>query len=244
MATMSAPSTGWLRASIGTGITIATALVLLALGWQTFRPTIELPNPVETQRTVVEAPAVLRQMDDLAAFTAARSQYQVVVELEESHGILPTMVAGQSATLLATGEVEASVDFSDLGPDRVRIGADGTTATITLPEPQLSEARIDFDASRVVARERGAVDRLVGVFDDNTLSETELYALASDQIERAAADSALAVHAERNTRAMLTELLAPVGVERVYLTFEREAATAWQFDLRGEPRQPLQPSTP
>lgn len=241
MTTMPAHHHGWVRDSVGRGISTAvsvllTVAILMAMAlfaWNTWGPTIALPdNPIESEKTVVAEPAVLEELADLSRFTAASAQYRVVVEINETHGPLPDWVAGQSATLLATGDVEASVDFSDLGPDHVRIGADGTTATIHLPPAALSDARIDFEASEVVDRDRGAADRLVGIFDDNTLPERELYAEAVADIEEAAARSPLARRAERNTTAMLEDLLAPIGVERVYVMFDGRRADDASFDLR------------
>lgn len=241
MTTMPAPPPGWVRQSIGRGIATATTVLLTVasligiavVAWNLWGPSISLPsNPIETERTVVAEPAVLQELEDLSRFTGASAEYRVVVELDESHGVLPQWVAGQSATLAATGDVEAFVDFTGIGPDHVRIGEDGTTATIHLPPAELSSARIDFEASQVVDRDRGAADRLVGLFADNTLPERDLYAIAVADIEQAAAESPLARRAQRSTTSMLEDLLAPIGVERVYVMYDGRRAEDARFDLR------------
>jgi phosphate transport system ATP-binding protein len=70
-----------------------------------------------------------------------------------------------------------------VGPDRVTISSDGTSVTITLPPPRLSPATVDPAASRIVGRDRGIVERLADVLEDNPTNDDQLYQLATQKIE-------------------------------------------------------------
>ena len=97
--------------------------------------------------------------------------------------------------------------------------ADRTSATITLPAPQLSPPRVDPAQSRVVSRQRGVLDRLGGAFSDNPTSERELYLRAQEQMLSAARQGELLTTAQDNTRQMLRGLLAGLGYTEVTVRF-------------------------
>src|ERR671914_349964 len=62
----------------------------------------------------------------------------------------------------------------------------------------------------------GSVDAEV---DFSTLGEGELYRLAQDKMQAAAAESGLVARAEQNTRAMLESMLRSLGYTEVSVTF-------------------------
>jgi hypothetical protein len=57
------------------------------------------------------------------------------------------------------------------------------------------------------------------VLSDNPTSERELYRLARDKMQAAAAESDLRARAEQNTRAMLESMLRSLGYTQVTVTF-------------------------
>jgi hypothetical protein len=72
----------------------------------------------------------------------------------------------------------------------------------------------------VYDRDRGLIDRVASLFQDNPTSERELYLLSEQKLRAAAQnDSGLLARAEQNTRRMLTSLLRALGFERVSITF-------------------------
>jgi hypothetical protein len=64
-------------------------------------------------------------------------------------------------------------------------------------------------AIRVVGRDRGIVERLAGVINNNPVQDEELYRLAARKLDESARQSA--VRAESNTRDMLTSLARSLG---------------------------------
>jgi hypothetical protein len=176
-----------------------------------------LDAPFE-QRTIDRSSApLLLALADLSEYHAATGTFQVVVDVERDRENIPSLIAGERTTFLATGTVDALVSFTGLRGDSVVVPADGGPVRISLPAPRVGPAHVDPAQSRVVARDRGIATRIGGVFKDNPTSERELYVLAEDRMEQAAGSSDLTRRAEDNTRAMLTgpgPLARPPGRHR------------------------------
>ncbi|MGY1636321.1 DUF4230 domain-containing protein [Geodermatophilus sp. SYSU D00742] len=172
---------------------------------------------------------LLLALEDLHEYHAATGTFQVVVDREVDTRYVPSVISGERVSYLATGTADASVDFEGLDADRVRLSADGETATIVLPAPRIGEVRIDPAQSRVLDRDRGLVERVGDAFaDDPSADDPELFALAEDRLAAAAAAAAsdLLARAEDNTRTMLTTLAQSLGVTEVEVRFEEAPGSA------------------
>jgi len=177
-------------------------------------------NPFQ-QRTVDHSPApLLTAMQDVAQFRAATGTFQVLVDLEHDTPNVPAIISGERTTFFATGRVDGVVDFSALDANRVVVSPDRRSVTITLPPPTLEPAIVDPAQSRVVGKQRGIVERVVGVFDQAPPSDQELYVLAASKLDAAARTSDLPARAEDSTRNMLTSLATSMGFEQVTVIFE------------------------
>lgn len=170
-----------------------------------------------------ESPAVLQSLRDLSRYHAASGDYQIIVDVEEDVRFVPSFVAGERTMMVATGSVDAAVDFSGLGPAAVEVSEDRTTVSITLPAPELTEAHIDNEHTYVAERQRGLFDRVGEFLSSNPGDDAQLYVHAEAQLAEAAAQSELLVRAKANTRAMLTSLLEALGFESVTIRFDAPA---------------------
>jgi len=179
-----------------------------------------LDLPFEQQTIDRSTQPLLLALEDLSEYRAASATVQVMIDREEDTKWVPSVISGERVSFLATGTVDATVDFADLDADRVTLSPDGSSASILLPAPRIGEARLDQENSRVVDRDRGVLDRLGGVFVENPTDDSELYALAEKRLTAAAAESDVLERAEENTRDMLTSLARSLGVEHVEVTFE------------------------
>ena len=168
-------------------------------------------------------PPLLLALEDLSEYHAATGTFQVVVDRELDTRYVPSVISGERVSFLATGTADAYVDFEGLDDGAVTLSPDGTSATIELPAPRLGEVRIDPAESRVLDRDRGLVERVGDALGDNPVDDSELYALAEDELAAAATVSDLRDRAETNTRDMLTGLARSLGVDRVEVTFEEPA---------------------
>ena len=196
------------------------AAVLFVPGWLLgLLPSI--PNPFAEKTVDRSQPALLRSIRDLREFRAATGNFQVIVDIERDTA-LPAAILGERTLFLAAGSVDAVVDFSKLGRDRVVVSDDRRRATITLPAPTLSRPRLDVSRSRVYDRDRGLLNRIGEVFSDGD-DQRELYVAAERKLTAAAAQrSGIRRRAEVNTRAMLRTLLRSLGFTSVTVRFEEQ----------------------
>ena len=206
-----------LRALMGTAL---AAAVLLA-GTVAVRGLDLMPDLPFSQQTVDRTgPALMLALEDLAEYHAAQGSFQVAVDIEKDSQWLPSVISGERTTYLASGSVDGIVDFTGLDAGAVTLSEDGRSVTISLPKPRLGEVRIDPANSRVIARDRGLLDRVGGAFKDNPTSEQQLQLAAQEKMARAAAESDLLRRSEDNTRSMLTGLARSLGVEDVTVRFD------------------------
>src|SRR3954469_18870423 len=112
-------------------------------------------NPFEEKVVDRSTTPLLLALDDLHEYHAATGTFQVVIDQERDTAYVPSWVSGERTQLLATGSVDAYVDFTDLDEDGVQLSADGNSATITLPAPELVDPSVDPAQSRVLDRDRG-----------------------------------------------------------------------------------------
>jgi hypothetical protein len=211
--------------SIGTLIRLIALLVVVAIvaagisfasGW---RPSL---NPFKAQKIDRSSPAVLRSLEDLSEYHAASAHMEVVVDVEDNTKWIPSALKGERVLFVGVGTVDSVVDFGKLGKDAVTVSADRRSATIHLPAPTLSEPKIDPKKSYVVARQRGALDRIGGLFGGQS-QDQQLYVNATKRMgDAAAADGQVVALARQNTTAMLRGLLGALGFTNVTVTYDED----------------------
>ena len=184
---------------------------------------VDLANPFDSETVVRDHAAVLQSLEDLSDYHAATGEYQVVVDIEDRTRFVPGFLKGERTTFLAQGSVDAVVDLGDLGADAVTVSEDGRSVTVVLPPATLADPDIDHEASSVLDRDRGLLDRVGGAFSDSPTSDRGLYVEAESRLADAAAGSELRETAERNAAATVEQLLTSAGFERVRVVFARPA---------------------
>lgn len=207
------------RRSAGRTLMIGAIAVLSLLGMGRLQDLLpSFGNPFSQSALDRSAPAVLAALEDVSRYEAAQANYSVIVDLEKDTRFVPAFIKGERTVFMAVGSVGASVDFGGL--DDAAVSAEAGRVTVRLPAAELAPPQIDTQASRVVSRDRGVVDRIGSVFADSPTSERDLYLAAERRLERAAAaDQALVERAQANTEAMLRSLLGPLGFTEVEVVF-------------------------
>ncbi len=212
------------RAPVKTVIALAAVIAAVIVA-AAIMPSLGDLNPFGEKTKDRSQPAVLRSLASLSEYRAATSNYQQLIDIERDVRFLPSFVAGERAQLIAAGSVDAVIDFSGLDARSVRVSEERSAVAVTLPAPQLSQARVDLARSRELNRDRGLLNRVGDLFDDDTDKQRELLLLAERRIERAAHENRrLLTLAERNTRAMLSGLLSALGFEKIAIRFRRAPA--------------------
>ena len=125
--------------------------------------------------------------------------------------------------MVASGDVDATIDFSKLGPEAVRASWERREVVITLPSARVGRARLDLGRTRVVEHDRGVLDRAGDALGgDSGNDQRELLLVAQRKLDAAArADRNLLPTAERNTAQMLRQLAMGLGYQRVTVRFAK-----------------------
>lgn len=213
-----------MKTALRTIVAATTAVVVLALG----AAILGFPsfgNPFASETVVRDHAAVLQSLEEIAELRAATGEYQVVVDVEDETRFIPGFIKGERTTFLAQGSVDALVDLGQLDEDSVIVADDGSV-TVVLPPAVLAGPVLDHEASGVLDRDRGVLDRVGGVFSDAPTSDKGLYREAERRLAEAAADSDLLATGQANAAATVEELLRAAGIERVRVIFASPDAVA------------------
>jgi hypothetical protein len=202
-------------------ITLALLVIAIFGGVSWVRGILpDFDNPFAETTVDRSGPAVLKSIQDLHEYHAATGDFQQVVDLEKDTA-LPSGLLGSRTLFIAYGSVDATVDFSTIGDGAVEVSDNRLSATITLPTPQLSEARIDPTRSYVYDHDEGVFNEIGDLFSTDENGQQELYVIAEERITASARQgSGLVARAQENTRAMLTSMLTALGFETVLVNFE------------------------
>lgn len=207
------------RRGLATPVVLVIATIALVLvAQQALRGLPGWLNPFGEETKDRSGPVLLKSIRDLHRYEAASGNFQVVVDLEKDAKFLPSSLRGKRTLFVGNGSVDAYVDFSKLGSGAVKVNGDRTAATITLPRAQLEQTNLDPKHSYVYATERGLLDRFGDFFGSNPNDQQQLYVLASQKIQTAAAQSGLKERADANTKSMLENMLKALGFKTVTIT--------------------------
>jgi hypothetical protein len=206
---------GWL-----TGAVVAIAAVaalILALSAVHLLP--QLRNPFAETTQDRSQPVLLTSITELSRYEAASGSFEVVVDLQKHTAFLPSFIAGSDTLFVGQGTDIAYVDFSQLKSQAIHVSGDRTAVTVTLPRAQLEPAVLNVQQSYVYAQQQGLLNRIGNFFSSNPNSQQQVYILAQQKIQKAAAQSPLISEAQKNTQAMLDGMLRSLGFQQVTVTF-------------------------
>jgi hypothetical protein len=201
------------------GIALVTGLVIAGVvGFQL------LDSPFTTTTKDHSPPPVLLELRDLADFHAAQAQFEVTVDLEKDVKYVPAAIAGERVQFLGIGTVDAVVDFNSIGAGAVQISDDNKSVIVTLPGAYAMDPVLDHDQSHVMNRDRGLLNRLGGIFNDNPTSEAGPYDAAMAKMADAAGQTDLIDRAQEHTTFVLTSMLKSMGFEKIDIVFQVNSA--------------------
>lgn len=202
------------------GIVLALVVVIVLLVvLSAVRLLPQIRNPFAETTTVRSQPALLKSITALSRYEAASGSFQVVVDLSRRTSFLPSFIEGSETLFIGEGTDIAFVDFSGLKGRAIKVSHNHTAVTITLPPAQLEPAVLNVRQSYVFAQQQGLVNRIGNFFSGNPNSQQQVYVVAQQKIQSAAAHSSLISQAERNTESMLSGMLHSLGYQQVTVTF-------------------------
>src|SRR6266704_1312541 len=206
------PSVGGIVAAI-----VAVLVLILVLSAVHLLP--QLRNPFAETTTVRSQPVILKSITNLSRYEAASGSFQVVVDLTKRSSLIPSFLVGRETLFISQGTDTAFVDFAALKHGAIKVNADRTSVTVTLPKPQLEPAVLNVSQSYVYAEQQGLFNRIGNFFSGNPNSQQQVYQIAQQKIETAAKQSPLLADAQKNTQGMLTGMLTSLGFQHVTVIF-------------------------
>ena len=193
------------------GIAVIAAIVLFVAGLIGVTRSVvraareQLVAPKETS---VDVATLVTRVRELSRLETASMRVIHVGTLTQSYGVVPDVLGGDKITLLATGDVIAGVDLSQLTVHDAVRGREGTI-TLRLPPAQILVTRVDNNATRVLARDTGLMRRA-----DPSL-ETRARQYAESMIRAEALRKGILTLADENAAKKLAAFLHTLGFERV-----------------------------
>ncbi len=216
--------------SSGVGRRIFWFLVVVGLGVATvlsLNLTGILPdfhNPFAKQKVETVKPPLLLSVKDLSRYVAAEGEFQVAIDLKEDRKYVPDFLLNRHSLYIAYGSVQAYVDFTKIGDGAIKESADGKSVTITLPPPQLDQAKLNLSRSYMFAEDRGIFNKIGDAFNNDPNRVQEVQRRAEQVLTDAAQQSQLLQTAETNTRNMLTSMLRSLGYTSITINFDESLA--------------------
>ncbi|BBL78265.1 hypothetical protein RxyAA322_01190 [Rubrobacter xylanophilus] len=201
----------------GTTLALAFALVLvsvaLGVGISRFGFVERLPvvGPLlfeERPARTTTGPVVVEGIRELDQLATVRWTESVPVTRESGGTAIERIFTGERVLLIATGEVEAGVDLSEIGSDDVRVS--GESVTIRLPEPQILSVSLNERETRVYDRDFSPLNLRP---DDELVEEARVAAL--EEIEDAARENGILDAAGRNAEDSIRAFVTTLGFEEV-----------------------------
>ena len=154
-------------------------------------------------------PALLTRVQALSELVTVKYVIEKVEVLEvPSENVVGQMLGSQNRMLLlAHGVVKAGIDLDKLKPEDIQVN--GSTITLTLPKPRITDMYLDESQTKVI-------DRTTGLLAPPTKDlEQQTRRNALDNIQRAARSTGILSEAEQRARGQLVTLFKSLGFENV-----------------------------
>jgi hypothetical protein len=158
-------------------------------------------------RRVVDAPAVVREIQELSELVTVKYSIQKVVGLEEEK----VPFGSERVLLLVQGDVLGGVDLSSLSTDDVQVSA-ADVVTARLPQPKVMHVYLDEKQTRVWDRSKTWWTPWEP-FDPELEQKARLAAL--EAIQAAAVEMGILSNAQDNAENTVRKLLRAGGVDSV-----------------------------
>jgi uncharacterized protein DUF4230 len=201
---------------LGTTLVLALVIVLVSVGLGVgisrfdFVRAVPILGPLleEKPARTTTGPVVVEGVRGLDQLATVRWTESVPVTRQSGGDVLDRLFSGEEVLVIATGEVEAGVDLSEIGKDDVRV--EGETVTMRLPEPEILSASLDEEKTRVYDRDFSPLNVRP---DDELVEEARLRAI--EKVEETARENGILETAEANAENSIRAFVTTLGFEEV-----------------------------
>lgn len=197
-------------------IAAAVAVTTAVFFWRTAKATVTeaVLTPQEKQ---IDIATLVTQVRELNRLETASMRVMHVGTITQTYKLVPNALGGDEITFLATGDVIAGIDLSQLRPADVWRSPDGTI-NLRLPASQILVSRVDNEQSRVLTRKTGVLRRA-----DVDL-ETRARQHAEQNIRAEALKRGILKMASDNGEKKMADLLRTLGFEKARFVAPRSGS--------------------
>lgn len=168
------------------------------------------------QEQQLDLGAVVMQVRELARLETASMRVMHVGTIKQTYRMVPNSLGGDEIQFLATGDVIAGVDLSQLAPNDVWREPDGTVV-VRMPPAHILISRVDNRESKVLSRKTGMLRRA-----DVDL-ESRARQFAEQNIRAEALKKGIIPMAQSSAEKKLADLLHKMGAEKVRFVEARKS---------------------
>jgi hypothetical protein len=195
-------------------IAAAVAVTTAVFVWRLAKKAVveQVLTPQEKQ---IDITTLVTQVRELNRLETASMHVMHVGTIKQTYNLVPNALGGDEITFLATGEVIAGIDLSQLRPEDVWRSPDGAI-NLRMPPSQILVSRVDNEQSRVLTRKTGVLRRA-----DVDL-ETRARQHAEENIRGEALKRGILKMAADNGEKKMAELLRTFGFMRIRFVQRQE----------------------
>lgn len=194
-------------------ILVAVAATSAYVVWRIAKRTV-VQAVLEPEEKTVDIATLVTQVRELNRLETASMRVMHVGTISQTYKMVPNALAADEITFLATGDVYAGLDLSQLRQEDVWRSPDGTI-NLRLPPAQVLVTRVDNAQSRVLTRKTGVLRRA-----DVDL-ETRARQRAEENIRAEALKRGILKIAAESGEKKMAELLRTLGAEKVRFVGDR-----------------------
>jgi hypothetical protein len=188
-------------------IVIAVTVTTVYFLWHTAKEAVTEAVLTPEEKTI-DVAQLVTQVRELNRLETASMRVLHVGTITQSYKFVPDAMGGDEITFLATGDVIAGIDLSQLKPQDAWRSSDGTI-NLRLPPAQILVSRVDNNESRVLTRKTGVLRRA-----DIDL-ETRARQHAEANIRAEALKKGILTLASQNGEKKLADFMHTLGFEKV-----------------------------
>jgi hypothetical protein len=188
----------------------AVSAVIIALGAAVLYLRYVAPRAGQVHR-VVDAPAVVREIQRLSELVTVKYSIQKVIGLKEEK----VPFGSESILLMVQAKVLGGIDLSALTPQSVTLDTGGRSVSISLPAPQIMHAFVDETQTKVWDRTKTWWTPWVPF---NPELEQNARRAALEAVQAAALEMGILSNAQQNAETTIREFLRPLGFDSVAFT--------------------------
>ncbi|HEX6084809.1 MAG TPA: DUF4230 domain-containing protein [Thermoanaerobaculia bacterium] len=196
-------------------ILVAVAATSAYVVWRIAKRAV-VQTVFEPEEKTVDIATLVTQVRELNRLETASMRVMHVGTITQTYKMVPNALAADELTFLATGDVYAGLDLSQLRQQDVWRSPDGTI-NLRLPPAQVLVTRVDNAQSRVLTRKTGVLRRA-----DVDL-ETRARQRAEENIRAEALKRGILKIAAESGEKKMAELLHTLGAEKVRFVSQRPA---------------------